>query len=114
MDSILLQSIRVSTHIGVPDAERTRAQILSVDIELFHPAKPVAVSDDVSKGIDYDTVTQTVLALAATERKTVERFAEDIAVELLRTFSPAGGVKVSVTKTPNLPLKDIRITIVRP
>lgn len=114
MDSLFLRGIEVSTRIGVPDEERAKAQALHVDIELFHPAKPMAGSDNVTKGIDYDAITQTVLALAATERKTVERFAEDIAAELLRKFSPAGGVKVSVWKNPSLPLKEVCITIARP
>lgn len=83
-------------------------------VEMFLPLKQVAMSDDVSHGLDYADVTDEVQILANTERKTIERFAEDIAATILKNFKPKGGVKVTVTKKPMLPLESASVTIVRP
>lgn len=114
MDSILLRNIEVRSHIGVPDTERTNPQRLLIDIELFHPTTDAAKTDDIRKGIDYDAVTLAVVELGKIERKTVERFAEDAASVILKTFKPSGGVKVTVRKKPDLPLESVGVTIMRP
>lgn len=113
MDSITLKDIEVWTRIGVPDAERQQSQRLLVTVEMLGSLKAVASTDDVSRGIDYDGVTQSVVALGSTERKTVERFAEDTATMILERFKPQH-VKVCVQKTPDLPLSAACITITRP
>ncbi len=114
MDSIFLKDIEVWTHIGVPDAERKKAQKLRISIEFYTSLQPVSSSDDVSHGIDYKAVTEAVVALGLTERNTLERFAEDVATMVVSAFKPEGGVKVSVAKIPDLPLSEATITITRP
>lgn len=114
MDSISLRHIEVRTQIGVPDAERAKPQRLLIDLELFQSTSDVAKTDDLRKGIDYDAVTRAVVELGKTERKTVERFAEDVASMILATFKPTGGVTVSVWKNPDLPLESACVTIHRP
>ena len=98
----------------MPESERAKPQRLLVDVELMHPLKPVAESDDISKGIDYAEIVAVILELAKTERKTIERFAEDAADVIIKTFKPKDGVKVSVTKYPALPLQSAQIMIQRP
>jgi dihydroneopterin aldolase len=114
MDSIYLKGIELLTRIGVPDAERAAPQKLLVDVELFLSVKDAGESDDVTRSIDYKDVTDAVIALGMTERKTVERLAEDIAKMILKDFKPKGGVKVSVWKKPDLPLESACVTIIRP
>lgn len=114
MDSIFLRGIECNTRIGVPAEERAKPQRILVDVELFLSTKTIAASDDIHDGIDYAKVTEHVIELAKTERKTVERFAEDIADTILADFKPQGGVKVTVWKTPDLPLQSASITISRP
>jgi 7,8-dihydroneopterin aldolase/epimerase/oxygenase len=114
MDSILLDRIRVRTRIGVPDAERASEQLVLVTVELLHPLKVIGTSDDIRDGIDYQTVTERVVSLGKTGRKTVEHLAEDVATMILTDFRPQGGVKVTVCKTPDLPLESASVTIVRP
>lgn len=114
MDSILLTGIRVQTRIGVPEAERKNVQQILVTIELRHPIASVANADAIGTGIDYAQVTEEVQKLAKTERKTIERFAEDIATTVLTRFRPEGGVTVTVTKKPDLPLESASVTIQRP
>jgi FolB domain-containing protein len=114
MDCISLERIGVQTRIGVTAAERKKEQLIEVSIDVLSSTLPVAVSDDVTKGIDYALITEAILECAKTERKTIERFAEDIAAMILYKFEPKGGVKVTVTKKPDLPLESVRITIARP
>ncbi len=114
MDSIFLSKIEVWTHIGVPDEERTKAQRLLVTIKLFHPVQAVAKRDDLTDGINYADVIEAIQVLAKIERKTIERFAEDIASSILQKFSPEGGVKITVEKNPLLPLSSASVTITRP
>lgn len=114
MDSIALKNIEVWTCIGVPDAERTKPQRIHISIELFSPLKAVGDSDDIGRGIDYASITQFIVTLAKTQRKTVEAFAEDIASTILAKYKPEGGVKVSVSKKPELPLEEACVTIHRP
>ena len=112
--AIFLQDITIQTHIGVPASERATEQTMHVSVELFHGLDKVGTSDDVRLGIDYQSVTEEILSLAKTERKTVERFAEDVAAALIKKFKPEGGVKITVKKTPPLPLASASVTIQRP
>jgi dihydroneopterin aldolase len=86
---------------------------LLVSVVLSGSLKVVAISDDVSKGIDYGTVTAAIVNLGKTDRKTVERFAEDVASMLLKDFKPES-VQVTVSKKPDLPLESASVTITRP
>lgn len=113
MDSTLLSCIELWTRIGVPEDERQKPQRVLVTIELLSPLQKVAHTDDVREGIDYQKVVDAVVTLAETERKTIERLAEDIADAILKKFKPTGGVRVTVIKKPDLPLERVSITIHR-
>jgi FolB domain-containing protein len=114
MDCIRLENIIVLTKIGIGEAERSAVQTLLVTVELLHPIHAVASNDDISDGIDYAKVTDHIVKLGLTERKTIERYAEDIATFLLQQYKPEGGVTVTVRKTPPLPLSSASVTITRP
>lgn len=113
MDSIYLQDIRVPTRIGITTAERHAPQDLYVCLWLQTSIRETAKKDDISVGIDYAKVTEAVVELGKKERKTLERFAEDTAAMVLKTFHPKS-VTVCVEKRPPLPLEAARITITRP
>lgn len=113
MDSLSLRNIRVTTHIGVPAKERKTAQELLVSLEFRSPIDTVARTDDPADGIDYETVTKLVLTIARTERKTIERFAEDLASAILKQFKPKGGIRVTIEKHPSLPLESASVRIER-
>jgi FolB domain-containing protein len=114
MDSLLLQNISVWTRIGVSKEERSKPQQLLVSVELFHPLASTAKADDPAKGIDYDRVLKLVQRLAETERKTIERFAEDVAADVLKEIAPERGVKVTVQKKPYANADAATVTIHRP
>jgi dihydroneopterin aldolase len=113
MDTILIQDLAVSTCIGVPDSERVNAQTLKVSVWIHTNTRAAAKSDNVDDTIDYAEVASKIQELGKTERKTVERFVEDIAQMILDTFSPES-VSVSVDKfiLPNA--QRVAITISRP
>lgn len=113
MDSIFLKDIKVWTHIGVPEAERSKAQCLLVSLELYGSLKKVSTTDDITFGTDYAKVTHVVTELATSERKTIECFAEDIATVILKNFTPER-VKVTICKKPDLPLDVACVTLIRP
>lgn len=113
MDYIFLKDIDVWTRIGVPEAERAKAQRVLVSIELCGSLQKIGTTDDVSHGTDYAAVTDAVVQLATMERKTIERFAEDIAAVILKNFK-SESVKVTVCKKPDLPLEAACVTIIRP
>jgi len=113
MDSISIEDIPCWTHIGVPAEERKHEQCVDVSVVLFLDTKDAAKSDSVQKSIDYAMVADRILELAKEERKTIEKFAEDIATELLRKWKPTS-VNVSVTKRPLPTMQSVTLTIVRP
>jgi len=113
MDTILIQNLEVSTHIGVPDIERATEQVLKVSVWLHTDTRTAAKSDDVNDTIDYANVAERIQELANTKRKTVERFAEDIAGMILNEFVPES-VSVSIDKFVLPNAERIAITINRP
>lgn len=85
-DTITLDSLRVSTHIGVPEEERAQPQILEVTARFPIP-KGAGETDDFLRTIDYAQVAEEIKAIAAARpRLLIETLAEDIAAGLLHKF----------------------------
>ncbi len=112
-DRLVITDLEVWTRIGVPDAEREREQRLLVTIAMQTDASAVAAGDDVAAGIDYAAVAAGIRDLAARERRTIERFAEDAAAYVLDTYRPAA-VEVTVRKFVIPGTRDVSLTITRP
>lgn len=112
-DIICIQGLEVQTRIGVPDDERSTAQRVLISVHMHTSTKEAGTSDDVSLSIDYDAVAKIITEEAQKERKTLERFAEDIAARILKEFAPTG-VNVSIQKfiVPNT--QAVSVSIVRP
>jgi len=113
MDTISIQDLQVSTKIGVPDDERAHEQIVKVSIWMQIDTQTAALSDDISHTIDYAKVAKEIQILGKTERKTMERFAEDIACMILKAFKPIS-VKVLTKKYILSQADHVAITITRP
>ena len=113
MDTIAIQDLRVSTKIGVPDSEREHEQELKVSVWFTTDTRAAAKSDNIEDTIDYAEVGLRIQQLGNTERKTVERFAEDIANMILNTFSTAE-VSVSIDKFALPDANKVTVTINRP
>tara|TARA_B100000315_G_C14387362_1_gene500285 strand:+ start:334 stop:678 length:345 start_codon:yes stop_codon:yes gene_type:complete len=112
-DTIRIHELEIQTHIGVPDEERKEAQKLLVSVELQKDVSSAAEDDDLSSSIDYEKVAESIQDLAKTERKTLERFAEDASDMILDDFKPEH-VTVTVQKFPLEDAQSVSITITRP
>lgn len=112
-DSLSIVDLELRTRIGVTSEERTKPQRVSVTIRMDVDARTAAASDDVSKTIDYGAVVRDVEALAAKERKTMERLAEDIAAMILERHRPTS-VTVTVMKFVLPNAKGACVSIARP
>lgn len=112
-DTLTIRDIELHTRIGVPDAERASPQRVLLTVSFPVDAHAVAAADDVTMGIDYSVVREAIIGLAKTERKTMERLAEDCAATLLRSFS-LPSVTITVQKFPFPDSAAVELTITRP
>ncbi len=88
LDSIVVAGLELSSHIGVPEAERMEAQRLTVHIELV-PVRPLSnLRDDIDNTVDYFVLTRRVRQLAAARpRQLIETLAEEICACVLAEFA---------------------------
>lgn len=76
-DRIELRGLRLTAHVGVPEAERSQAQPLELDIDLHVDLRPPARSDDVNDTVDYGVAAIAVAnAVAQGHHHLLERVAE--------------------------------------
>lgn len=116
MGKITLDGIEVVAKIGLLEEEQKAPQDLLVSLSLECDFEPVSISDDLSEGVDYREVIETVKRFALEyEGKTLERFAEQLADQLMEGFS-IQRLHLQVDKpryTRRLGLKEIRVEVER-
>lgn len=113
MDTLRITDLELWTPIGTTDEERTSGQRLLVSLEWPTNASAVAEDDDLSEGTDYALVRMKLLELATTERRTIERFAEDVSTMMLQDFALTS-VTVTVQKFPFADVGSVQVNIIRP
>ena len=87
-DRILIDSLELSSFIGVPDEERAAAQRLTVNLVLEPTRDFTALGDALENTVDYFHVCEEVKALSLSRpRHLLETLAEDIAALLLARFA---------------------------
>jgi len=87
-DRILIADLELSSHIGVPAAERAAAQRLTVNLVLEPIRDFSALGDALENTVDYFRVCEEVKALSfARPRRLIETLAEEIASLLLARFA---------------------------
>ena len=116
MGKITLDGIEVVAKIGLLEEEQKAPQDLHVTLSLECDFAPVVAEDDLKQGIDYRNVIETVKGFAlAYEGKTLERFAEQLADQLMETFT-VESLHLAVDKpryTRRLGLREIRVEVER-
>ncbi len=86
-DEIRIASLELRAHVGVPAAERKKAQRLTVSLTMVPVHEFGAMDDDVVNTIDYAAVAKAIRKLAAERpRKLIETLAEEIAELVLDQF----------------------------
>ncbi|HSX87009.1 MAG TPA: dihydroneopterin aldolase [Pseudomonas sp.] len=87
MDTVFIEGLEVDTVIGAYDWERTIRQCLRLDLALGWDNRPAAAGDDLSKALDYASVSTRIQAFASESQFIlVETFAERLAELLMREF----------------------------
>lgn len=103
MDKIIIRDLKVNGILGIYEHERTNPQEFSINLELATDTKKAGRSDDFADCLDYEKLSNDVLALATTAmRLTVEALAEDIA-DLCLVNPRVKSVMVQVVKTQAIP-----------
>ena len=97
-DVVNIHRLLISTHIGVPDEERSEPQELCVSVKMEPRVGFEELEDEIENGVDYYQVGEQIKHLAAIKpRKLIETLAVDIAQMILTEFSVLA-VKVDIEK----------------
>ncbi|MEI8039464.1 MAG: HAD hydrolase-like protein [Verrucomicrobiota bacterium] len=97
-DTIEIRRLRVTTCIGVPDAERATAQILWLTVRMVPGQGFDGLADEIARTIDYHAVAVGLQALAAARpRRLIETLAVETADWLLANH-PLHSVAVTLEK----------------
>ena len=84
-DRIKISQLRVPTHIGATETERSTPQVVIVSLELAVDLAAAGKSDDLDDTVDYDTLTREVGDLVRESNvKLLETLAENIASHVCR------------------------------
>ena len=87
MDRVFIEGLEVDTVIGAYDWERDIRQCLRLDLSFAWDNRPAAAGDDLSKALDYASVSARIIDFAAQARfELVETFAERLAQTLMSEF----------------------------
>jgi len=90
-DEIRISSLRLPTHIGVPDEERATLQELEVDILIRTAHRFESMHDNIAATIDYAAVAARLQKLATQHpRRLIETLASELAACVLDEFKAAG------------------------
>ena len=86
-DTITIKNLKVKVSIGITAAERSKAQDVSITLELVPLTHLSALEDQISKTVDYFSVYNRVIDVAQSrERCLIETLADDIGETLLEEF----------------------------
>lgn len=97
-DVLHVEELELLARIGVPDAERAKAQRLTVSLTLWPIAAFDALQDGIENATDYATAVRAVQeVVAGRSDKLIETLADAIASRLLAAF-PIARVRVELRK----------------
>lgn len=113
MDAIEIKGLRVSTHIGVTDEERSVAQTVVIDLVVEADLARAEKSNDVSETVDYTDVVGRVQEVVASARcNLLETLAGKIAA-VVAAIPGVDGVTVEIAKEPPPVAADVERIAVR-
>lgn len=103
MDRVFIDGLEVDTVIGAYDWERGIRQCLRLDLSFAWDNRPAAAGDDLSKALDYASVSTRIQAFAEQAQfQLVETFAERLAEALMSEFGITW-MRLKVTKPGAVP-----------
>ena len=113
MSKISIVDLEVFFNVGVPDEERAKPQRLLLTVQMEFDFSSAAISDRVTKTIDYFAVAQHVTKFGEGRSwKLIEKLASDIADEVLSKFHPQSvGVEVKKFALPQARYVSASLTV---
>ena len=100
MSKITIVDLEVFFNVGITDEERATPQRLLVTVDMEYDFSAAAVSDRITRTVDYSRVAGRILKYGKSRRwKLIEKLANDLADMILSEFKPQG-VTVEVKKFP--------------
>ena len=112
LDRIRLLGVSCRCKVGVPAAERSRRQTITVDAVLEVDAARAAARDDFREAVDYQAVETLIRAEAeGRECALIETMAERLAAAVLRTQPLVHAATILVRKTPAVMPKTREVTV---
>jgi 7,8-dihydroneopterin aldolase/epimerase/oxygenase len=98
MDVISIRNLRLATHIGVTEEERSEPQWVLVSVELQTDLTAAAKSDDLDDTINYDWATNEIAAIVrSSQSRLLEYLAGKIASRMTK-IEQVHGVTVEIAK----------------
>lgn len=99
MDQIIIENLETFGYHGVFEEEAVLGQKFVVSAKLFLDTRKAGKTDDLKESLDYGAACQLIKKTVETKRyMLIERLAEEIAQELLLTFSQLHSVEITVKK----------------
>lgn len=113
MSFITIVDLEVFYRVGVTEEERTKPQRMLVTVDMDFDFSSAAVSDRITRTIDYFEVSQRLLKLGERRSwKLIESLATDIANKILTEFRPER-VTVEVKKFPFPTVRYVSVSLTR-
>ena len=113
MDSIKVRELRVKSHIGATEEERSRPQSLSINLDVVTDLRPAGLSDNLTETVDYGLLVAEVASLVeGSNCALLEHLAENIATHIA-SIEGVNGVTVEVAKDAPPIEQDVGIVAVR-
>jgi dihydroneopterin aldolase len=112
-DCIHIEQLEVSTHIGVPEKERSTPQRLSISISFWPYNAQQDVADKIDNTVNYSIVaeeTKNFVRLQSTNL--IETLADRLAMHLLKTFR-IQKITVELRKFPFKDAKHVSVIVTR-
>jgi len=113
MPNISIIDLEVFFSVGVPDEERAKPQRLLLTVQMEFDFSSAAISDRITKTIDYFAVAELLLKFGEGRSwKLIEKLANDIADKVLSEFQPQG-VTVEVKKFPIPQARHVSVSLTK-
>ena len=99
MDKIIIKDLETFGYHGVFEEEAFLGQKFIITAALYLNTRKAGKTDDLTDSLDYGVACQLIKKIVKTERyQLIERLAEEIAEQLLLTFSLLYSVEITVKK----------------
>lgn len=113
MSNIKIVDLEVMMSVGVTEEERAKPQRLLLTVDMDFDFSSAAISDRITKTIDYYAVAQRLLTFGEGRSwKLIEKVAEEVAEEVLSEFQPQA-VTVEVKKFPIPQARHVSVSLTK-